>query len=216
MVSEARSGQARHACSRASTPVVLGATIAAVSVLLTALDREIPLAAPVTVAALVPAALVDVRAHRLPNRLVASAAVVGGVCVTAFVVTGAVFELGGMLGGAVMMSGPLLAMHLVAPRAMGFGDVKAAAVLGAALGLVAPLLALVALVIASAATATVGLALRRPTIPFGPGLVAGAIAALALAAAPLPLVDQLSASASNSARSPIPGAASIGRTTEAQ
>ena len=61
---------------------------------------------------------------------------------------------------------------------MGFGDVKAGAVAGAALGLIDPQLAVLALVLGLAAAASWGLVRRSRTVPFGPGLVAGALAAL--------------------------------------
>ena len=71
--------------------------------------------------------------------------------------------------------------HLVSPAGMGFGDVKAGAVAGAALGLIDPQLAVLALVLGLAAAASWGLVRRSRTVPFGPGLVAGALAALVVA-----------------------------------
>ena len=76
------------------------------------------------------------------------------------------------------MAMPLLVLHLVAPRSMGFGDVKAALVLGAAVGTLAWQLGLVALCAAAGLGAGVGLARRSATIAFGPFLVAGAAVAL--------------------------------------
>ena len=61
---------------------------------------------------------------------------------------------------------------------MGFGDVKAGAVLGAALGLLAAPLAVLALVLGLLAAATFGLLRRLRTIALGPALVAGAVLAL--------------------------------------
>jgi leader peptidase (prepilin peptidase)/N-methyltransferase len=65
-------------------------------------------------------------------------------------------------------------MHLASPSALGFGDVKLGAVLGAALGLIDPRLGLVALCVAAAVTSVVGLARHRESLPLGPGLVLGA------------------------------------------
>ena len=68
-----------------------------------------------------------------------------------------------------MLGGPLLLTHLVSPTGMGFGDVKAAAVLGAALGLIDPQVALLALVLGLASAAVWGLARRARSVAFGPG-----------------------------------------------
>jgi leader peptidase (prepilin peptidase)/N-methyltransferase len=75
------------------------------------------------------------------------------------------------------MTAPLLLLHLVSPSAMGFGDVKLAVVLGAAVGVLDWQLAVPALALAAGATATVGVVTRARTIPFGPGLLAGALVA---------------------------------------
>ena len=130
-------------------------------------------AAIVAPIAMVPAAAVDVDERRLPNVLVGAAAV--AVILTAALVAVGEGSLGAgpMAIGAGLMAAPLLVMHLVAPASMGFGDVKAATVLGAGLGTIEPQLSLVALCIASAATALVGLVGRRRDLPFGPGLVGG-------------------------------------------
>lgn len=124
--------------------------------------------AAIVVAVLVPAAVVDVRERRIPDHLVVAAAAV-------LAVTGAVSGLsaGAVAAGAVVMSGPLLALHLISPASMGFGDVKAAFVLGAALGTIDWQLALVALCVAAGVGGVVGLARRVATIPFGAFLVFG-------------------------------------------
>ncbi len=64
---------------------------------------------------------------------------------------------------------------------MGFGDVKAGAVLGAALGLLDVQLAVFALVLGLGAGAAWGLTRHARSIPLGPALVVGALAALAVA-----------------------------------
>lgn len=135
-----------------------------------------------TMVALSWAALIDLTERRLPNTLViagATAAVVTGLVVT--VLEG--FGVGGdvavsALTGAAVIAVPLLAVHLVAPSGMGFGDVKSGAALGLAIGLVDAWTAVVALLLACAVTAVVGLAMRRRSVPFGPGLVGGAVASL--------------------------------------
>ena len=87
------------------------------------------------------------------------------------------------------MAGPLLALHLVSPDAMGFGDVKASIVLGAALGSVDWRLGLVALSIGAGSAAAVGLARRLHTIAFGPFLVvSAAVTLVATTVIPTPLL----------------------------
>lgn len=135
------------------------------------------------VLALVPltiAALVDVAEHRLPNALVAAAAV-PVVAAAAMAALGGGGEAGGALLGAALCGGPLLATHLVSPSGLGFGDVKAATVVGAALGLISPVVAVAALVAALATTAFGAIAGGRRAVAFGPGLVVGAAVALAWA-----------------------------------
>ena len=125
------------------------------------------------------AAVDDAETCRIPNRLVMVAAVpVVVVVAVALLLTREATTLATPVTGALAFAGPLLALHLVSPAAVGFGDVKLAAVLGAALGTVDPRAGLVALCVATAATATVGIARRWSTVPMGPGLVGGAVVAL--------------------------------------
>jgi leader peptidase (prepilin peptidase)/N-methyltransferase len=156
-----------------------GAAIAAIlaGVLLAVLGR-VPFASGLAVAALVPAALVDVRQHRLPDPWVAAAAITLATlsAVTALVGT---TEPVPMLIGAAAMAGPMLVLHLVSPDAMGFGDVKAGVVLGGALGAVAWQLALAGLALAAGSTSVVAITRGRREVAFGPGLVAGSLVALA-------------------------------------
>ncbi|MFV0308938.1 MAG: prepilin peptidase [Desertimonas sp.] len=139
-------------------------------------------AAGLALVALGAAAVVDSVEHRLPNGLLLAAAV---PVVIAVVVDelGTRSSLGGAVTGAAMSGAPLLVAHLVSPAGLGFGDVKAAMVLGGALGLGSPLVALVALVAAlvvAAATAIVG---RRREVPLGPSMIAGAALAALIAGA---------------------------------
>ena len=124
------------------------------------------------VAVLVPAALVDLRERRLPDRWVLGAATNLTALWAIAALVGDPPDVASLIAGALIMAGPLLALHLVSPRAMGFGDVKASIVLGAALGWIDWRLGLVALSIAAAVAATVGIARRLDTIAFGPFLVA--------------------------------------------
>ena len=130
-----------------------------------------------TLLVLLAAALVDAAEHRLPNVLVAAAAI---PIVVTLAVSWSPDLARSVAGGAVFVAVPLLVTHLVSPAGMGFGDVKAGVVLGAALGLVDAQLALFALVAGLAAGAAWGLTRRASSIPLGPALVAGAIAALAV------------------------------------
>lgn len=165
-----------RAARSAAVLVVVGLAIAVVG------HGEVGLVSAIGVGALVPAGLVDLVDGRLPNRMVATAVVLMGSTIMA-----SGFAQPSSLPsnwptdlavGAGLMSVPLLVLHLVAPSAMGFGDVKAAVVLGASAGLVDPQLALVALFVASGSTAIVGVARRRRHLPFGPGLIVGTAVAL--------------------------------------
>jgi leader peptidase (prepilin peptidase)/N-methyltransferase len=166
---------------------------AAVTALAAAVWPVVPIGAAVGVALLSPAALVDLHARRLPDRLVAGAmigaitATVGGSGFTGGGTTGVLPDVTSMLAGAAAVALPLLAVHLVSPSGMGFGDVKCGAVLGACIGLVRWELALVALVLAAGLGATAGVVTRARSIAFGAALVVGG--ALALAGAPLLLQE---------------------------
>lgn len=139
----------------------------------------VPIASGLTVAILVPAAFIDVRTRRLPDVWIGAAAVV-------FLVTDSLsralgtFDVppGDIVLGALVMALPLLLMHLASPSSMGFGDVKLAVVVGAAIGAADWHLALPALALAAGATATVGIVVRLRHVPFGPGLVGATIVAL--------------------------------------
>lgn len=184
---------------RASSPFARGiAGLAVVATLATALSSRVPLAAVLPIAVLIAPAMVDVLDRRLPNRMVAAAALTGIVAAIITVVVGADIDLVAAALGSAAVAGPLLVMHLIAPRSMGFGDVKAAGVLGAAVGLVDPFYGLVALTVGSLIGAVAGLSARRATIPFGPALVAGAIVALMIAASPADASVSLESPSENS------------------
>ncbi len=136
----------------------------------------VPVAAWATIGLLVPAAVVDARTRRLPDPWIAAAAC---AFLAVWVLEAAVASAAGpnaadVATGIALTAGPLLVLHLVSPAAMGFGDVKAAAVLGAAVATVDAHAGLVVLALASAAAALTALARRRASIAFGPFLVAAA------------------------------------------
>ena len=136
-------------------------------------------AAALAVVAMSPAAIVDIRERRLPDRWVAFAAGVLAAATWAAWVFGQFVDVSSMLLGAAAMAGPILVLHLVSPASMGFGDVKAAVVLGAAIGSVDWELAVGALTLAAGIAATIGIVGRIRMIPFGPFLVMGSAIALA-------------------------------------
>ncbi len=129
------------------------------------------------------AVVVDLTSERIPDRVVLASLVPTSLVLAVHAVAdggdGRSASVG-VLMGAVAFAAPLLIVHLVVPHALGFGDVKLAAALGGALGLVDWRASVAALCIASGMTAAVALIRRRPTVPFAPGLVAGAALVLLL------------------------------------
>jgi leader peptidase (prepilin peptidase)/N-methyltransferase len=168
-----------------ASPLVVLVALAVFFLVLVALGSSPPawfLAAAVAAGTL--AAAFDARADVIPDALV--------VAVTVPIVAILVGEAaGGRLGpaavsigsGALLFAGPLLVLHLLAPAAMGFGDVKLASALGAGIGVVDARLALGALCLASAMTAGAGLLTRRRELPFGPGLVGGTLFVIVISTA---------------------------------
>lgn len=143
------------------------------------------------VAGLVAMSAVDLVVMRIPTVFVrVTAAALAGGLVVASLVDGPARRLGGAAIGAAVYGGLLLVMHLASPRAMGFGDVRLATVVGAAVGWCAwrpdhPMLApaqgvftagLLAGVLGSVA-GIVLLIVRRGSrpFPFGPALAAGGL-----------------------------------------
>jgi leader peptidase (prepilin peptidase)/N-methyltransferase len=143
-----------------------------------ALAGHVPAASGTAVAVLVPAALIDVHHRRLPNRWVGAAAVCFVVVALAGAAHGEPIDATGALAGAGLLIAPMLALHLLSPASMGFGDVKAGAVLGACLGALDWRLALAGLALAAGLTSCVAIARGRSEVAFGPGLVVGALIAL--------------------------------------
>jgi leader peptidase (prepilin peptidase)/N-methyltransferase len=138
----------------------------------------VPASAGLTIVAVFPAAWVDLRERRLPDVWVGAAAIVFLVVSTIEWFVGTTPTIGGSLVGAVVVGGPILLLHVVSPPSMGFGDVKAALVIGLAVGSLDWQFGLVALTLAAGSAATVGVLGRTRTIAFGPFLVFGGWLAL--------------------------------------
>jgi leader peptidase (prepilin peptidase)/N-methyltransferase len=88
---------------------------------------------------------------------------------------------------ALAATGGLLVLALISPRGMGMGDVKLAGLLGLYLGWLGWPVVLTGLFLGFLVQALLGLALlavrrvdRRTELPFGPALLAGALAAALL------------------------------------
>ncbi|MGK2886395.1 MAG: GNAT family N-acetyltransferase [Rhodococcus sp. (in: high G+C Gram-positive bacteria)] len=157
-----------------SAALVAGCAMSVVAVLVGATTVSGPtrIAVATGLCLLCAAAIVDVRAFRLPNRFLLVAAVLAALAAH---FAGAVDSA---LAASVVGAAPFLLVHLADPSALGFGDVKFAAVAGA---LIAPwwwpaavLMAVVALAVACA------MRLARPSGPraLGPSLFIGTLVAL--------------------------------------
>ena len=171
-----------HSVGTAARAATLAAFAAcAVVTVLWSAQAPAVIATGLSLAVMTAAALVDAVDHRLPNGLVAMAALPVGVAIAITAAAGSVDVALGALAGAALLGVPLLVTHLVSPVGMGFGDVKAGAVVGAAVGLVSAQLAVLTLVLALGGSAAWAVFHRRRTIPLGPGLVVGALLALAIA-----------------------------------
>ena len=122
---------------------------------------------------------IDVRDRRLPNALTVPGAV---TILAAAAVCG---RSGPSLAGAAVLAGIYLAVHLVAPHAMGAGDVKLALALGAltgAFGSAVWALAALGAPLLTAITGTVSVVRGRgTTVPHGPAMCVASLAAAALA-----------------------------------
>jgi leader peptidase (prepilin peptidase)/N-methyltransferase len=131
-------------------------------------------------------AAIDLDHRRLPNALTLPSYVVVGVLLTvAGAVTGDWWALARAGLATAAWYGVLFALAVAVPRGMGFGDVKLAGVLGMALGWLGWGEAVVGFFLGFAFGALVGVVLmvlgragRKTAVPFGPFLVAGALAAV--------------------------------------
>jgi leader peptidase (prepilin peptidase)/N-methyltransferase len=157
----------------------VGAALTAFATVLSVAVLDVPVASGLTVLLLIPAMLVDLGERRIPDRWVALAGASLAVTLALSTAFGQPVSTSNIIAGAAAMALPILCLHLISPASMGFGDVKAAIVLGAALGVVNWQLALVGLTLAAGIGATIGTLRRSRTIAFGPYLLVGTLIALA-------------------------------------
>jgi leader peptidase (prepilin peptidase)/N-methyltransferase len=131
---------------------------------------------------------IDLRTHRLPNRIVFPAYGVAGILLTtAALAAGEPGRLVRLLAGGALLWIFYFAVRFVYPSGMGFGDVKLAGVLGLYLGYFSWGHLLGGTFAAFLLGSLYGVALllvRRGTlksnIPFGPFMILGALAAVAV------------------------------------
>lgn len=145
----------------------------------------------VLVVGLLAVSITDLAVMRIPTRfvLLTFAGLVAGMALVALT-DGPVDRLAGGAIGALVFGGFLLALHLISPRSLGFGDVRLGTLVGAAAGwsawraehpVLAPIQAVTSsLLLAGLIGATVGLVLlaarrRDLPFPFGPALALGGL-----------------------------------------
>jgi leader peptidase (prepilin peptidase)/N-methyltransferase len=133
-------------------------------------------------------ALIDLREHRLPNRIVLPAIAASVVLLlgTAMADGGPTTWLGALIGGGALF-GIYLVLAFASPRGMGMGDVKLSALIGlysGYLGLSTWLAAALIGFVIGGLVAVIAMiarrADRRSLLPFGPSMVAGLWVAVAL------------------------------------
>lgn len=140
----------------------------------------------VLVSALLALSLIDLDTFLLPNKIVFPLA---AALIVLFGLAAVLEDAGGAYARAVL--GGLaayaffLTVHLIAPRGMGFGDVKLSFSLGVALGWISWGSVFLGLFLGFLLGAVVGVALiatgartRRDHVPFGPFLAAGTVLAI--------------------------------------
>ncbi len=148
----------------------------------------------VLVAGLVALSLIDLRTQQLPRRIIW---VTGGLGLLAMVVAAIVDQnlvpLAWAAFGAATAFAAFAVIHFVRPDAMGFGDVRLAALLGLHLGWIGPAHVPVGLFLGFLLGAVVGVAMmvggragRRTALPFGPFMALGAMVAIV---AGRPIID---------------------------
>ena len=163
--------------------LLVGAVVAAV---LTGLYWAAPVAVlmPVTGVLVVAAGAFDLRWRRVPNLLTGGAAAIVLVLVVLVELAFDESMVSSAAAGAAIVATPLLVSHLITrARTPGLGDVKLAAVLGAACGAAHPSTAYLALVLALLIGIPFGLVWRASgrgrAFPFAPSLGAAAVVVLA-------------------------------------
>jgi leader peptidase (prepilin peptidase) / N-methyltransferase len=131
-------------------------------------------------AVLIVLAVIDARSRRLPNAIVLPAAALVLAAQIAIAPDRALEWVLAALGASAL----LFVAHLVYPAGLGMGDVKLALLLGAALGrfvVAALVIGLLAAAVAGAfLIARNGWGARKATLPLGPFLAVGGLAALLL------------------------------------
>jgi leader peptidase (prepilin peptidase)/N-methyltransferase len=140
----------------------------------------------VLTAALLALSILDFETFLLPNKIVypLSVAMVGLLVLPAVIDDAGGDYLRAVLGGLAAF-GFFLAVHLIAPRGMGFGDVKLSFSLGVALGWLSWGSVFLGLFLGFLLGAVVGVGLiatgirsRKDHVPFGPFLAAGTVLAV--------------------------------------
>jgi leader peptidase (prepilin peptidase)/N-methyltransferase len=134
-------------------------------------------------------AAIDLAPHRLPNRLVLPAyPVLGALVAGAGLVEHDGWAIVRAALGAAALFGFFLLLALIHPAGMGMGDVKLAGVIGLVLGafswtalVLGGFVAFLLGAVVAVGVLVSGRGNRRTALPFGPFLVAGALAALWLA-----------------------------------
>jgi leader peptidase (prepilin peptidase)/N-methyltransferase len=132
-------------------------------------------------------AAIDLRSKLLPNALVLPFAVTGGVLLLAAAPFGAGLPslLGALIGGGSLFL-LYLVLALISPAGLGMGDVKLAGVLGLYAGYVSPVVWMATALGGFVLGALLGIFLlvftrssRKTAFPFGPSMLAAAVAAVA-------------------------------------
>ena len=132
--------------------------------------------------------VIDIRTHTLPDRYVLPAYPVAGILLGAgALLVGQPGHLWRALAGLLALAGLYWVLWAVYPAGMGFGDVKLAGVLGLYLGFLGwdhVLLGAAAGFVAGGVWGVALIAARRGSaksrIPFGPSMLAGALAVMLL------------------------------------
>jgi leader peptidase (prepilin peptidase)/N-methyltransferase len=179
--------QRRWRAPAGDPPLVLGplTAVTAAALVLTADPASLIPAEVALAPILAVAAAIDRRWHRLPDLLTLPAtAFTAALVAVAAAIEDDVGLLTGAVIGALILGGILLAVHLLSPAGMGFGDVKLALPIGLVVGAGGAGAVLDALLAALVFGAVAGLVTlvrhrdRRRPFAFGPCLCAGAVLAL--------------------------------------
>lgn len=137
---------------------------------------------------------VDLREHRLPDRLTLPALAAGAIALlVAAAVTGSWGDYGRAWAGAGVTTAFYLILLLIRPADLGLGDVKLAAVVGLLLGWLGWSYVVLGIFLAFVLGGLTGIVLlalrkakRRTALPFGPFMLAGMIVAVVWGA---PIID---------------------------